>query len=278
MIRFFTENKRKIFGVIIGISIVLGLFFGRNSVNATVIESGIGFVVTPFQELITGVESWVTSTMDASRSREVIVAENDALKLEIEKLQADNQRLAKYEEESVLLSEILGITEKYPEYNQIGARVIAKNPDIWYHTFTLDQGSQDGVHGDMVLIGAGGLVGKIIESGVTHSVGQSIIDSRSSVSAMSARTKDLGIVKGDYSLMEKGLCKMEYIDPESQIVVGDEIVTSHLSDIYPEGVPIGTIAEIELDTNGLTKYAIIKPYVDFKHLNTVSIIDIKEEN
>ncbi|MFI3173612.1 MAG: rod shape-determining protein MreC [Bacillota bacterium] len=278
MIRFFEENRKKIFGVVIGISIVLGLFFGRGAMNATAIESGIGFVVTPFQELITGVETWLISTVDSYRSREVIVAENEALKLEIEKLQLDNQRLSKYEEESSLLSEILGITEKYPEYSQIGARVIAKNPDIWYYTFTLDCGTEDDVHGDMVLIGAGGLVGKITESGTTHSVGQAIIDSRSSVSAMSARTKDLGIVKGDYALMEKGLCKMEYIDPDSQIVVGDEIVTSHLSEIYPEGVPIGTIAEIELDTNGLTKYAIIKPYVDFKHLNTVSIIDIKEEN
>ena len=42
-------------------------------------------------------------------------------------------------------------------------------------------------------------------------------------------------------------------------MVGDEIVTSQLSDIYPEGLAIGKVLEIETDTNGLTKYAVIEP-------------------
>ena len=90
---------------------------------------------------------------------------------------------------------------------------------------------------------------------------------------MSVRTGDLGVVKGNYTLSNRGLCKMEYIDGDAEIMVGDEIVTSHLSDIYPEGLAIGKVLEIETDTNGLTKYAVIEPYVDLKHLDTVLVLD-----
>ena len=113
----------------------------------------------------------------------------------------------------------------------------------------------------------------MLESGATFSKAQSILDSRSSVPAKSVRTGDLGVVKGDYTLSNNGLCKMEYIDGDAEIMVGDEIVTSHLSDIYPEGLAIGKVLEIETDTNGLTKYAVIEPYVDLKHLDTILIID-----
>ena len=112
-----------------------------------------------------------------------------------------------------------------------------------------------------------------MESGATYAKAQSILDSRSSVPAMSLRTGDLGVVKGDYTLMNQGLCKMEYIDAEAEIAVGDEIVTSHLSDIYPTGLTIGKVKEIKADTNGLTKYAIIEPAVDMKHLDTLLVID-----
>ncbi|MBQ8733455.1 MAG: rod shape-determining protein MreC, partial [Anaerotignum sp.] len=70
-----------------------------------------------------------------------------------------------------------------------------------------------------------------------------------------------------------GLCIMEYIDAQADIMVGDEIVTSHLSDIYPAGLAIGKVLELETDTNGLTKYAVIQPYVDLKHLDTILVID-----
>ena len=129
----------------------------------------------------------------------------------------------------------------------------------------------------MVLTASNGLVGKIIETGETYSKAQSILDSRSSVPAMSLRTEDLGVVKGEYSLMNHGLCRMEYIDSEAEIIEGDEIVTSNLSDVYPSGITIGRVKEIKTEANGLTKYAIIEPYVDFKHLDTLLVIgDIPE--
>lgn len=273
MFSFFEKYKKIIITGAIVLLAILALVTNGKKLNATVVESAIGFVVTPFQDLTTGIGSWVENTLSSNREKQDLLEENEKLREELAALQSDNQRLSLYETENEKLSALLKIAQKYPQYASFGASIIAKNAGSWYDVFTIDKGTSDGVEANMVLVAPEGLVGKVLESGATYAKGQSILDSRSSVPAMSLRTEDLGVVKGEYSLMSDGLCKMEYIDAEAEIMVGDEIVTSHLSDIYPPGLTIGKVKEIQTDTNGLTKYAIIEPAVDLKHLDTLLVLD-----
>lgn len=273
MLHFLEEHKKKIIAIIAIIIAAAGLFLGGQNLNASALESVVGFVVTPFQDLTTGIGSWVESTAASARERTQLAEENTALREDLARLQEETRRLAEYEKENANLSALLKVAQKYPEYKSTGTKIIAKNPGVWYDTFTIDKGTNDEVSANMVLVAPEGVVGRVLESGSTYSKAQSILDSRSSVPAMSLRTGDLGVVKGDYALMADGLCMMEYIDAEAQIVVGDEIVTSQLSDIYPQGLSIGRVAAIETDANGLTKYAVIEPFVDLKHLGTLLVID-----
>lgn len=273
MQEFFLKHKKHIISGGILLLVLVTVIASGKKLNATLLESAIGVVVTPFQDLTTGISSWVDETVTASRSKTDLKDENEELKNQIAQLMEENRRLAMYEQENAKLSSLLKIAQRYPDYESIGAKIIAKDPGIWYDGFTINKGTTDNLSANMVLIAPEGLVGKVLESGATFSKAQSILDSRSSVPAMSVRTGDLGVVKGDYTLSNSGLCKMEYIDGDAEIMVGDEIVTSHLSDIYPEGLAIGKVLEIETDTNGLTKYAVIEPYVDLKHLDTILVID-----
>ena len=273
MFSFFEKYKKFIFTGAILLLTVLALVTSGKKLNATIFESALGFVVTPFQDITSGIGRWVENTTSERREQEEILAENEALREQVASLQSDNTRLSLYEAENAKLSALLKIAQKYPEYNTFGTTIIANNPGIWYDLITVFKGTSDRVEPNIVLAAPEGVVGKIIESGATYAKGQSILDSRSSVPAMSARTGDLGVVKGDYTLMNNGLCKMEYIDAGAEIAVGDEIVTSHLSDVYPPGLTIGRVKEIKNDTNGLTRYAIIEPAVDLKHLDTLLVID-----
>ncbi|HIY03998.1 MAG TPA: rod shape-determining protein MreC [Candidatus Anaerotignum merdipullorum] len=273
MFSFFERHKKLILTGAILLLAALALLTSGKKLNATVLDSAIGFVVTPFQDITSGIGSWVENTTSSRREKTELLEENEKLREEVAALQADNQRLALYETENETLSGLLRIAQKYPQYASFGATIIAKNPGVFYDVFTIDSGSMDGIEANMVLVAPEGLVGKVLESGATYAKGQSILDSRSSVPAMSLRTGDLGVVKGDYTLMNNGLCMMEYIDAEAEIAVGDEIVTSHLSDIYPPGLTIGKVREIQSDANGLTKYAVIEPAVDLKHLDTLLVID-----
>ena len=270
---FFEEHKKKIIAAGLLLLVLITVITSVKKLNATILESAVGVVVTPFQDLTTGLGSWVDDTVSSARNQTDLHTENEALKQQIAALTEENRRLALYETENQHLSALLRIAQKYPEYTSQGTSVIARNPGVWYDSFTIDKGTNSGLSANMVLIAPEGLVGKVLESGATFSKAQSILDSRSSVPAMSLRTGDLGVVKGDYTLLHSGLCKMEYIDAEAEIMVGDEITTSHLSDIYPAGISIGKVLEIETDTNGLTKYAVVAPYVDLKHLDTMLVID-----
>lgn len=272
---FFEDYKKQIITIAAILLVIISLATVGKNTQIPFLSSAVGYVITPLQKLTTSAGNWIMDKTAAFRDNYAIAQENEELKTQIAILEDENRRLSLYQEENKKLSDLLGISQKYSEFGTTGTQIIAKDPGNWYDIFTIDKGKQDGISANMVITAPGGLVGRIIESGQTYSKVQSILDNRSSVPAMSLRTNDLGIVHGDYSLMNDGLCIMEYIDADAEIIVGDEIVTSQLSDVYPPGLAIGRVTEIKADSNGLTKYAVIEPLVDFKHLDTVLIINDK---
>ncbi len=269
---FFRTYKKQIYRLLVIILVLLAFITVGKKTNATIFDNAIGVVVTPFQNAVSGITGWFGDAFSTIRNETDYRKENEELKATIALLTQDIDRLSLYEEENKRLTELLEIKQKYAAHDSTAANITAKDPGSWYDSFVIDKGTKDGLSANMALTSAEGLVGHIYETGLTYSKAVSIIDSRSSVSAMNLRSLDIGIVKGDYSLMSSGLCRMEYIDADADIVVGDEIVTSHLSDIYPEGLTIGYVREVYTDNNGLTKYAVIEPAVDLKHLDTLLVI------
>lgn len=251
---------------------IISFFTAGRKINAGFVDDILGFVVTPFQGAVTSVTNWVGGTIDEITEKNNLTEENEDLKRQVEELTAENERLSLYEDENERLSDLLEVSQKYQNYDTTGVRVIAKDTGVWYNSFLINKGENDDLETNMTVIDAGGLVGRVVKTGATYSKVYSILDSRSSVSVKSLRTDDLGVVVGDHDLMGDGLCKMEYIDSDAEIVEGDEIVTSGLSDYYPEGISVGYVKEIHQDENGLTKYAVIEPKVDFKHLDTLIVI------
>ncbi len=177
--------------------------------------------------------------MTSARNKTKLKDENQELKQQIAELTNKNRRLSMYETENERLTALLKIAQKYPSYDSVGARVIAKDPGIWYDGFTINKGTTSSISANMVLIAPEGLVGKVLESGATFSKAQSILDSRSSVPAMSVRTGDWALSRAITALRTMACAKWNISTGTREIMVGDEIVTSQLSDIYPEGLAIG---------------------------------------
>ena len=125
----------------------------------------------------------------------------------------------------------------------------------------------------MIVLAQSGLAGRIIEAGANYSKVMAVIDEGSSTSAMIARSKDMGFVNGDQRLMYRGMCELEFYELEADVVVGDEVVTSDLSDIYPPGVLIGFVDEIHIDMATRKKYAYVSSVVDFSELKFVLVVN-----
>lgn len=284
------NKHKKIFILVISflciVTIILSVAF---RVNPTFVESILGHVVTPFQKIVTSITTSFNDKLYFLSNINKVESENKILSEKISTLMDERDRLYLVEEDSKILYELYKLDQKYPNYSKTGAYIIAKDSSNWYHRFTIDKGKNFNLQKNMVVLGSGkfdrnsleatnsyskgGLVGRITESADNFSKVVSIIDETSVVGAMCLRTGDIGFVKGDIELMPDGVCKMDNIDSNARIIEGDEIVTSHLSEIYPPGIIIGYVRSIKLDPNGLTKYAIIEPIVDFKHMDRVLVLD-----
>ena len=125
----------------------------------------------------------------------------------------------------------------------------------------------------MNVLAGSGLVGIVTEVGPTWAKVRSIIDDSTNVSGMVLSTSDTCIISGDLSLMSTGQIAFDQMENNDHVVaVGDQIVTSYISDKYLQGILIGSISEINVDSNNLTRSGYITPAVDFRNIQEVLVI------
>ena len=125
MQEFFLKHKKRIIGAGIAILVLVTVIASGIKLNATLLESAIGVVVTPFQDLTTGISSWIDDTVTSARNKTKLKDENKELKQQIAELTNKNRKLSMYETENERLTALLKIAQKYPTYDSVGARVIA---------------------------------------------------------------------------------------------------------------------------------------------------------
>ena len=90
-------------------------------------------------------------------------------------------------------------------------------------------------------------------------------------------TSDTCIVRGDLKLMDDGRLRFEKLaNNDNDIKVGEQVVTSYVSDRFVQGLFIGYISEISQDSNNLTKNGTIVTPVDFAHLKDVLVITVNK--
>jgi len=236
------------------------------------VEKSIAYVIIPVQKGVTYFGDWLVERVDFVSNIKELEQLNQELLEQVDELTYENQILDQSKLELQRLRQLYELDDRYADYPKTGARVIAKDPGNWYSVFTIDKGSADGIEVDMVVLAGAGLVGKIIDVGPNYAKVRSIIDDNSSVSGIIVRTNDLCTVKGDLTLFNEGYLAVDYIADDINLVINDEITTSHLGTVYPPGIMIGKVIRIEDDPNTLTQIAYINPYADFKNLQEVLVI------
>ena len=242
------------------------------------LKSVSGYTVVPFQKGIENVGSWLFNRSEDIKKIKELTLENEELISQVDELTIKNNELMQDKYELSELRQLYKLSEEYEDLNMVGARVIGKDTGNWFSSFLIDKGTDDGIDIDMNVMAGSGLVGIVTEVGPNWATVKSIIDDDSNVSAMIQSTSDILIVEGSLDLMDKGIIKFAQLeDTDDKIKVGDQIVTSYISNKYLPGISVGYITEINLDSNNLTKSGYLTPVVDFKHLSTVLVItDLKK--
>ena len=233
----------------------------------------------PFEKSIANISSYLEGVRENFREKEELVAENQALRAQIDSLTTENNKLIQDQGELKRLQELYELDQEYSDYPKVAAKIISKDPGNWYDTFMIDKGSNDGIKIDNNVIAGKGLVGIVTEVGPSWATVRSIIDDSSNVSAMTVSTSDNCVIQGDLELIDEGKLRFEQLyDQENKVTVGERIVTSNISDKYVEGIFIGYVSEVVQDANNLTKTGTIVTPVDFRHLKEVFVITANKQD
>lgn len=267
--------------------LVIMTFFCGSAVVST-LASGItseplaeaaGMIVVPFEKSINGIGSWLGEINQAFQDKQNLISKNQELQDAVDALTEQNNILIQNQSELSRLQELYNLDEEYSSYPKVAARIISKDPGNWYDTFMINKGSNDGIRVDNNVIAGKGLVGIVTEVGTNWATVRAIIDDSSYVSVMTVGTDDNCVVTGDLELIDEGKLRFSQLyDKDDKVTVGERIVTSNISDKYVEGLFVGYVSEIELDTNNLTKTGTIVTPVDFQHLKDVFVITVNKQD
>lgn len=241
------------------------------------VKNVVTSVFTPMQKGINTVGKWITDKKELVTNIKDLQEENKQLKEQLAETTYENRILQQEGYELDTLRDLYKLDKRYPSYPKVAATIISKDTNNWYNRFIIDKGSDDGLEVGMNVLAGNGLVGIIVKVGHNNATVRSIIDDASNVSGMFLKTNDPCNVKGNLELIDKGLIEVQGIDKDAKVKDGYEIVTSAVSSKYLEGILIGYISDITVDSNNMTKSGYLTPAVDFSNLTTVLVItELKE--
>ena len=251
---------------------IMFLSFKTPNIN-TPLNSVAGVVIIPFQNGIAQIGSWITEKSDELIELRDVLEENQRLKDEVDRLTIENTKFQQERYELNQLRQLLKLDEEYSEYEKIGAKIISRDSNNWFSSFTINKGSNDGIQINCNVMAGSGLVGRVTSVGPNYAKVTSIIEDNNNTSGLLLSTGDHLIVTGDLTTISKGMISFsKLVDSNNKATVGDKIVTSNISEHYLPGILIGYISNIEIDANNLTKSGTLTTAVDFEHLEDVLVI------
>ena len=197
--------------------------------------------------------------------------ENLRMKEEIDSLRIENIRLRELLATQQRLQKLLQFKET-TDQPILAARVIGRDPTGWFKSVIIDKGKNLGIKINMPVVNAEGVVGRLVSVSYNYAKVLLVIDQNSAVDCLVRRSRDNGIVKG----LTSKLCTLDYVLKTGDVRVGDIVVTSGLGRVYPKGIPVGEVVEVNDPPGGLFKNVQVKPMVDFSKLEEVLVI-LKED-
>lgn len=265
--------KTKFFAVLVIVTLVLTI------VPSVLYAMGVGNVArnivnTALSPFTRGF-SYVTDALDGFKSYftefDRIVEENKQLKEHIAELEDKVYKAEATEGMNEWLYDYLELRREHTDYS-FEAATVTSGGGNYMDVFIIDRGKSHNVQVDMPVITNEGIVGYVAEAGTDWAKVVTMLESSYAVGAYVERTGELGVIEGDYELSAEGLCVMKYLKADSEIRVGDRVLSSGFGSVYPRGLTIGYVEKIEIDENNRSITAYIRPAATLADLSRVMVI------
>ena len=200
-----------------------------------------------------------------------IAAENEELKQRVTQMESElhNARLQTAENER--LKGLLGLRDQNT-YQTVPARVIARDPSIWFNTITIDRGSSSGVKVNMPVVSATGIVGRVVTVSPWASQVMLVTDEKAGAGAVVGQLGESGALGSVRGRPDLGLIEMRYVSGLEKVTVGDFVVTTGQDGIYPAGLNVGEIVDVKNGTATQPHQILIRPGARLDRLEEVAVL------
>ncbi|MSS77186.1 rod shape-determining protein MreC [Anaerococcus sp. AGMB00486] len=275
----YRRKKKSNKSFIITIILLIVLIFTSN-MSEGLVKAGNNLTNTIFQPI---------NKVSYAISSEIINAVEDTFgskntRSELEKMKAENNKLLK---ENANLSEIIN-REDYlkaernaienSDYNYIKAQIINSDVNSMHESFFIDKGKNDSIRvNDVVLQAIGNtdyssaVIGKIVSVNDTTAEVETIKNSSNDVSFINSRSGDYGVIDDYKNKTISGYM----LEVDSDVKDSDILLTSGIGGVYPKGLYLGKISNVNMSNDSLRKNITVDSPVDFSHLYRVLILQNK---
>ena len=159
--------------------------------------------------------------------------------------------------------ELLGFKQRYAGMVVEEAMVTGWSSANWSSSFTISKGYANSdtpiARGDSVITEYGVLIGQITDINATMSTVVTVLDTTFSAGAFVGDARGQATIRGDFTLMSSGLLMLDHISDDLVVLPGDSVITSAAGAVFPVGLVIGEVVEVNRNSSGVGRYATVSP-------------------
>jgi len=200
-----------------------------------------------------------------------IASENEDLRQRLAAAEQQLHAARQQEVENDRLKALLDLKEK-KEFDTVAARVIARDPSVWFNTITINCGSSAGVAVNMPVVSGTGVVGRVISVSPWSSQVMLLTDEKAGAGAIVGQLGQSGALGSVRGRPDLGLIEMRYVSGLEKVEVGDYVMTTGQDGIYPPGLNVGDVVDVKNGTATQPHQILIRPGARLDKLEEVAVL------
>ncbi len=266
-------KKINVIALLLFLAAVVAVFFLIDSSATRAVQTKVMNLLSPF------IRAGAVTETEVKRAVETPL-DPGAMRVEVERLQQENGRLAIYAkkylevlEENNKFRALLNFRQQTP-LKLTAARVLRRSASNWWTTLIIDKGSMDGVGTDCPVITESGLVGKTGKVALNTAEVMLLTNEECRVSARVQGTQIKGILSGERGDLEvRSDLRLRFIDRMAKIEPGAKIYSTGDGGVFPAELYLGKVKSIEV--RDVAAEAVVEPPMDFSLVEDVFIVQIE---
>ena len=253
--------------------ILMSVSARRPDSEQSILRTWMMFAITPAVRVVGRAVSGVSGAVGSYTALRGARQENTQLREQIQVLTKQRDDARETGAEDARIRAQYGLASR-PDYREIAASVISRDPSLWFRRLIVDRGTNDDVRLSLPVATATGIVGRVTDVGPNYATVQVITDRQAGAGAMLQTTGLMGEVRG----LDNGRCELRDISSSKDVKAGEAVVTSGLDGIYPKGLMIGTVESVQDDPNTPWHKIVVKPSAPIDSLENVVVLLVQPKD